>query len=478
MARYVQDGTLGKADVHALSALTGKPRQVAAQVYQHELNDADLQAAGVTDTQDRQTILSAVRQALLQTNGAEWEGYDAVAVDFTRATPKGKRAAPAAPTLPEVTVTARSPSAPVSDKGVRPFSSGQWFTEQYAQVSAGASDADRQRLTTLLHAGTLGKLDSRGFSVLDHLYRLSQGPVAMPDKALEADLGAAGHAVQPYTGSMKDLRQDYLSTLLAHLADPASVYQGQFGTCAATMAQVTMVSNEPAAYAGMVADLVGPAGVGRMPSGEAITRSPESLIAVNGDAGASARPRLSIIVQTALMEMNSSVMGTYSNVDDKHWRQESPIGFIMGGKPQGGTTRDNQAATLTDVTGIPHMPKVTSTPIETTLLMAAELNHRRTDTEPICHVGMYFSPSGMHASHAIGVTELTADRVYYRNPWGNRFEAEKTAASVVHFDEARQQAYIETARNRPGLTRLYADGTESLDRETFVAKVHTVFITD
>ena len=73
----------------------------------------------------------------------------------------------------------------------------------------------------------------------------------MPDKALEADLGAAGHAVQPYTGSMKDLRQDYLSTLLAHLADPASVYQGQFGTCAATMAQVTMVSNEPAAYPGL-----------------------------------------------------------------------------------------------------------------------------------------------------------------------------------------------------------------------------------
>jgi len=51
-------------------------------------------------------------------------------------------------------------------------------------------------------------------------------------------------------------------------------------------------------------------------------------------------------------------------------------------------------------------------------------------------------------------------------------------ADLSYFDEARQQAYIETARNRPGLTRLYADGTESLDRETFVAKVHTVFITD
>lgn len=223
-----------------------------------------------------------------------------------------------------------------------------------------------------------------------------------------------------------------LATLLEHLNDPKTSYQGQFGTCAATMAQVEMVTNHSAAYASMAADLVGTEGVGRLPSGDFGHRVPDSLVRANGDAGGQVRPRLSMVIQTALMELNSSSAGIYSNVDDRHWRDDGwgkVSNAVYSTNSASGTRGSDRVQTLTDMTG--------------------------------------------HAYTAIGSNKNTA---LAKSTIQGELRARRQGGGLltIHVDAERQQRYVATRRNRPGLTRIDEDGTEALDRKNLLTKVHHV----
>jgi hypothetical protein len=484
LAKMLKDGKLDADDVNALSALSGKATKVGPHLYQHKLDEADLAAAGVADPGDRQVILSALRQALKQTDGLDWNGYEPVAVSFVTS-PGRKKVEPAATTLSELVIQVDRKAAPSTAAATATeFGDPQQFKAQYKRVFSQLGSSDQAILAGMLAAGKLAALDARGFCLMDHLYRLATDPVALPDRGREAELKAEGKKVAPFKGTMESLRRDHLSTLIAHLEDPSTIYQGRFGTCAATMSQVEMALNHPADYASMAVNLVGVGGVGRLPSGQTIVRVPDSLIKVSGDALSGSRPVLSAVVQAALMELNSTSAGTYSNVDDRHWREEGlePLlaTLYQAGNSQGTHSHD-RAQTLSDVTGQTYtIVSVAGKADQAARTIRSELDGRRMEGDsPVCHVGMFFSPSGLHGSHAVGVTEMSNARVFYRNPWGNSFEQERSKADVaVHFDDDRQQHYVEVSDNRPGLTRIYEDGTESLTRETFLAKVHTIYVVE
>jgi hypothetical protein len=99
--------------------------------------------------------------------------------------------------------------------------------------------------------------------------------------------------------------------------------------------------------------------------------------------------------------------------------------------------------------------------------------------QPIVPLELDWSPSG---SHWVGVTAATAERVYFRNPGGDVFNAYADGVDGQprprHTDPVNGLEYVEATASfgKGPQLRVYADGTQSIDRRDLLERVYAVVV--
>jgi hypothetical protein len=246
-----------------------------------------------------------------------------------------------------------------------------------------ASPAGRGELVTLanrpLAEGLLNR-DSQGGTLLSSLQRIATGPL------------------DPQFAQTGVTRDSLLDSILQEVTEPGQINQGSRGTCAATSMQYMLCVQNPAEYARLMQGLLSPAGSVKLANGDDLHRVTDS-IAPDDNTTRSPSER---IFQCAMMDYsdNAGIHEDYDNTDpsDIHrglsrYEQRRGLEGLFGRDfhlwgPGGYVHRD-----LIDVLkdGMP-------TP---TL------------------ADLYWKDSaGKDSSHAVVVTRVENDRVYFRNPQG------------------------------------------------------------
>ena len=107
-------------------------------------------------------------------------------------------------------------------------------------------------------------------------------------------------------------REDLLSDLVQELGNPASINQGNRGTCAATAVEVKLIHDNPAEYVRLVSGLASPEGKAELASGEALAR----VSGTEADDG-SERSIPQRLMAPAFMDLADGDL-TYDNANDLH----------------------------------------------------------------------------------------------------------------------------------------------------------------
>lgn len=328
--------------------------------------------------------------------------------------------------------------------------------------------AGQQCLIALLSHGTLTETAANGDRLLDVLDRLTTVPLALP----------AGADPEAY-------RQEQLSALLSHIDDPGTISQGVVNTCGPTVVQIAMAANRPADYARFALGLL-TSGTGIMPTGEPVPRLADSLPRPEFDR----RPAVSRLIQAALLAWSSPL--SYSAKSDRNGIALPLVGRIDLAPGASGTMEAQmwQAATGQDlrVWASRDLIKVVdgggplSGKGKDDLLQAldVELSHQIRDRvrRPLVPLELAWGSS----SHWVGVTSATPDRLYFRNPNGNLFDAYATGVNGKprsrHVDPVNGLEYVEATASfgKGPRLRIYADGTQSMARQDLADRLYTVVV--
>lgn len=138
--------------------------------------------------------------------------------------------------------------------------------------------------------------------------KLTGGPDLMgQDNVLS---GLAKLADQPLAEGLE--RKDLMSDLVQELGNPASISQGDRGTCAATAVEVKLIHDNPAEYVRLVSGLASPEGQAELASGEMLTRVPGTEADDGTDRSIPQR-----LMAPAFMDAADGEL-TYDNANDLH----------------------------------------------------------------------------------------------------------------------------------------------------------------
>ena len=229
----------------------------------------------------------------------------------------------------------------------------------------------------------LTAVDSNGSTALANLARLAQQP-------LNPKLGG------------DTTRSELLTAALRDIVNPNRIDQGDAPTCTVTSMQFELVSDEPAEYARILADLTGPDGRSKMRGGSYLELEA-------GDAGArDGRPVSDAIFQTAAMEFGN---GRDAQFDP--YAGKSVNGTT--GAQQRGLKPDQQTQVLRQLFGVNYESKNFLT--EAQGAQALE-NLRNYDTKGAQNRPIILQIDQGDINHAVTFERVKDERVYFRDPYG------------------------------------------------------------
>jgi hypothetical protein len=338
-----------------------------------------------------------------------------------------------------------------------------------ATIHAQLTPAGQGHLATLLSRNMMMEQAANGERLLDVLSRLATVKLALPE----------GVTTDGY-------RQEQLHALIEHVADPGTIYQGIANTCGPTVVQIGLAANRPADYAVLAVGLLSD-GQGPVLAGGAIPRLPDSLPVGKFDR----RPAVSRLVQAALLAWSSPL--SYSAKSDRNGIDLPVIGridlapgacgFMQADMWHAATGMDLRVLASRDLVKIIDGGGPLSGRSADDLLRAvdAELPAQSGAgmRQPIVPLELDWSPSG---SHWVGVTAATAERVYFRNPGGDVFNAYADGVDGQprprHTDPVNGLEYVEATASfgKGPQLRVYADGTQSIDRRDLLERVYAVVV--
>jgi hypothetical protein len=274
-------------------------------------------------------------------------------------------------------------------------------------------------------AQELSAPDKNGIRVLDHLHNLCQGYTTQSQynewmaARLSADKEPSGN-----TGGLPILGADFLGAIGAigskalHMKEQQKVYlaadlidalatfggstQDSHATCATETISFLLDHSKPGEWARIAVELWTKGKAELVDSATGKT----TFMALPPGASASDhspnRTQLDRMMQAAFKNLVAPEGTYYSNAADQ---------FVSstGQKFGNGITDEDAARILTLLSGKEHSHHVDAQ------LLAASLSHH--DGKPL-YAALKWSVEGEHGFHAVAVTEIRNDRVYFRNPWG------------------------------------------------------------
>ena len=250
-----------------------------------------------------------------------------------------------------------------------------------------------EALGRLLESGKLDVKDKNGNDLLHNLTAMASQPAAA---GLDARLATA--------------------QTVMHLADPAATMtQGSKGTCAAATVEYMLARRNPAEYARVAAGLMSPQGAVDLASGKPINRVADSV-----PEDGSGRTSVQRVMQAAFMNAEAGGQaGQYSNVTDTFQSPQSPgwnpFRFFGKTPEQGGLTPEQVQDLATQATGEKYVEifREGHDPFQALPLIQRAAQTPGSDGVPV-------SMQWDGGRHRVLVTDIRGDRVYFRNPWGER----------------------------------------------------------
>lgn len=240
----------------------------------------------------------------------------------------------------------------------------------------------KQALERLLINGTLTrKPDSQGHTLLENLVEMQTDP----------SIG-------------KTYRRDLMGWTLAHLAFPKQSFNQvpDKGTCAPTVLAYDLALDAPAEFVRLVDGLAGSERAVAMANGELLERAAGTL--QNGSRDGSPVERM----------LQASFMG-FARPDDRYSLAEDAF--------QAGQDTGLEPTQVVRLVGA-----LTGHPVETRAIDLHGLRALLKATNGRAPVVLRWSsdPEGKHSYHMVMATAVSAEHVYYRNPWGNRGDEDGT----------------------------------------------------
>jgi hypothetical protein len=229
----------------------------------------------------------------------------------------------------------------------------------------------------------LTDVDGKGQTLLSNLARLASQPLH-PNAAADTT------------------KQELLASVLRDIANPNRIDQGDAPTCTVTSMQYDLVSDEPAEYARLVADLTGPEGKAKMRGGSFLELQP-------GDAGArDGRSVSQAIFQTAGMEY-----GNGRSMEFDPYAGRSVNG--QTGATQRGLKPAQQTQLLRQLFGVNYESKQFYTEAEgaKALEKLRTYDARGNQNRPIV---LHLDQGDIN--HAVTLEKVSDQRVFFRDPYG------------------------------------------------------------
>ena len=322
----------------------------------------------------------------------------------------------------------------------------------------------RDHLKSLLASGKLVKPGTDGQTVLSHLDQARTAPLTLPP------------------GSNDPVyRQLLFNRLVSELDEPSRISQGPNGTCGATCVQREFCRHAPADYAGFILGLASTAGRGRMPDGTMVGRVSDSLVGhertVAGGHYADSREQVDRLAQAALMNQVSPT--GYSDAKDKN----TVLGVGVASGMSGSGLRSLYASIRCQPTGLLVSDSAHQIVDGGGLLGVSKNSIVHAIGQQVARTPGSTVPVEIHWNHGgtgitgqnlhwVEVTRQTADRVYYENPHGNRFQVPTgKAVRDLPIDTANAKHYIEVNDDDGPPRRIYEDGAQSVSRAWFETSV-------
>ena len=276
-------------------------------------------------------------------------------------------------------------------------------------------------------------VDSEGRTLLSQLQRLST-------QRLDPDLTNAG-----------ETRRELLRGVLEEVSRPGEVDQDNRGTCTVTSMQWMLCQQQPAEYARIMADLTSTTGQSTLRDGTVLEVPASALSPDNSLRSAAER-----YFQSALMDFAASTQGEFydnqtdaSYGDNWYGRMQMSIVQAFRGRPEqpelghGGLIQPQQERVLEALFGREfdnYEGHIDLQGAFSELMQGDYLgawDQLRPSTNLIEHLsqgGPHYmrmrwgdpGPEGTHGGHAVVVTDVRDGRVYFRNPWGPRGDADGT----------------------------------------------------
>lgn len=251
--------------------------------------------------------------------------------------------------------------------------------------------------------------------------KLTDPPHAKDGKDLLGTLGALSR--QPLADGID--RQQLLAELIQEISVPASIAQNNKGTCSVTSIQILMAMEQPAEYARIVSELASPVGQAALRDGSGIHRDAE--LAQDDGSNRSVPSRL---WQPAMMEFASGTL-FYDNAIDKNTvlgiptgsgmnngAMQSVIRALMGGDVVTYRAEGKTPLNL-DPTNLLMGNSATGSRSPDALIARIQDSTRRGDPVPVgMDWGQPDAEGKIHGGHAVLVTKIEGDQVFYHNPWG------------------------------------------------------------
>lgn len=251
--------------------------------------------------------------------------------------------------------------------------------------------------------------------------KLTDPPHARGGKDLLGTLDAL--AKQPLADGID--RAQLLGELIQEIGVPSSIAQNNRGTCSVTSIQIFMALQQPAEYARVVSELASPVGQATLRNGSAIHRDAE----LSQDDGTK-RSVSSRLWQPAMMEFGSGTL-FYDNAIDRNTvlgiplgsglnngAMQSIVGALMGGDVV--TYRANGKTPLdldpTDV--LMGNSDTESLPADALIERIKSSTANGVPVPVGLDWGQPDAQGKIHTGHAVVVTKVEGDRVFYHNPWG------------------------------------------------------------
>ncbi len=229
----------------------------------------------------------------------------------------------------------------------------------------------------------LSTVDGNGKTALENLSRLAQQPLN-PKIAGDTNKG------------------ELLASVLRDIVNPNRIDQGDAPTCTVTSMQFELVTDEPAEYTRLIADLSGPDGRAKMRGGS-------NLELESGDAGArDGRSISGALFQTAAMEFGNGRDAQFDPYAGKSVNAKT-------GAEQRGLKPAQQTQVLRQLFGVNYESKNFLTEAEG----AKALEKLRTvDTRGAQNRPIILQLDQGDFNHAVTFERISEQRVFFRDPYG------------------------------------------------------------